>query len=100
VKNAYFLIRKSHSSADFNVDLWHFVFSSCLQFKQKRRFVLGLREVLKHAKLKKIKAVIVAPNLERISSEGKQTNIALKRETHLYNLSLNFCGFFNFANRF
>lgn len=40
------------------------------KFKQRRRFVLGLREVLKHTKLKKIKAIIVAPNLERISSEG------------------------------
>ena len=32
--------------------------------------MLGLREVLKHTKLKKIKSVIVAPNLERISTEG------------------------------
>ena len=49
------------------------------QFKQKRRFVLGLREVLKHAKLKKIKAVIVAPNLERISSEGTFHTIPAKK---------------------
>lgn len=40
------------------------------KFKQKRRFVLGLREVLKHLKLKKLKAVVIAPNLERIASEG------------------------------
>ncbi|XP_066917387.1 selenocysteine insertion sequence-binding protein 2-like [Clytia hemisphaerica] len=40
------------------------------KFRQKRRFVLGLREVLKHTKLRRIKAVIVAPNLEKISSEG------------------------------
>ncbi|XP_065660125.1 selenocysteine insertion sequence-binding protein 2 isoform X3 [Hydra vulgaris] len=40
------------------------------KFKQKRRYVLGLREVLKHLKVKKLKAIIVAPNIERISCEG------------------------------
>ncbi|XP_057310445.1 calponin homology domain-containing protein DDB_G0272472-like [Hydractinia symbiolongicarpus] len=40
------------------------------KFKQKRRFVLGLREVLKHLKLKRLKAIVIAPNLERIASEG------------------------------
>lgn len=30
----------------------------------------GLREVLKHLKLKKIKCVVVPPNLDKIRSEG------------------------------
>ncbi|XP_052785632.1 uncharacterized protein LOC128221193 isoform X2 [Mya arenaria] len=38
--------------------------------KAKRRFVLGLREVTKHLKLKKIKCVIISPNLEKIQSKG------------------------------
>ncbi|XP_060080198.1 uncharacterized protein LOC132559585 [Ylistrum balloti] len=38
--------------------------------KSKRRFVLGLREVTKHLKLKKIKCVIISPNLEKIQSKG------------------------------
>ena len=42
----------------------------CLQAKGKRRFVLGLREVTKHLRLKKIKCVIVSPNLEKIQSKG------------------------------
>ncbi|XP_031575173.1 selenocysteine insertion sequence-binding protein 2-like [Actinia tenebrosa] len=38
--------------------------------KAKRRFVVGLREVTKHLKLKKIKLVIISPNVERIKSAG------------------------------
>ncbi|XP_076439076.1 uncharacterized protein LOC143277972 isoform X3 [Babylonia areolata] len=38
--------------------------------KGKRRVVLGLREVTKHLKLKKIKCVIISPNLEKIQSKG------------------------------
>lgn len=38
--------------------------------KSKRRVVLGLREVTKHLKLKKIKCVIISPNLEKIQSKG------------------------------
>jgi ribosomal protein L7Ae-like RNA K-turn-binding protein len=41
-----------------------------MQAKSKRRFVLGLREVTKHIKLKRIKCVIISPNLERIQSKG------------------------------
>ena len=41
------------------------------QAKSKRRIVLGLREVTKHLKLRKIKCVIISPNLERIQSKGK-----------------------------
>ncbi|XP_021354906.1 selenocysteine insertion sequence-binding protein 2-like, partial [Mizuhopecten yessoensis] len=37
--------------------------------KSKRRLVLGLREVTKHLKLKKIKCVIISPNLEKIQSK-------------------------------
>ncbi|XP_033092737.1 selenocysteine insertion sequence-binding protein 2 isoform X5 [Trachypithecus francoisi] len=38
--------------------------------KTKRRLVLGLREVLKHLKLKKLKCVIISPNCEKIQSKG------------------------------
>ncbi|KAH9502160.1 hypothetical protein Btru_070284 [Bulinus truncatus] len=38
--------------------------------KTKRRVVLGLREVTKHLKLKKIKCVVISPNLEKIQSKG------------------------------
>lgn len=37
----------------------------------KRRFVLGLREVTKHLKSRKIKCVIISPNLERVQSRGR-----------------------------
>lgn len=39
--------------------------------KTKRRLVLGLREVLKHLKLRKLKCVIISPNCEKIQSKGK-----------------------------
>ena len=42
------------------------------QSKSKRRIVLGLREVTKHLKLKKIRCVVISPNLERIQSKGEQ----------------------------
>ncbi|XP_039580179.1 selenocysteine insertion sequence-binding protein 2 isoform X3 [Passer montanus] len=38
--------------------------------KIKRRLVMGLREVLKHLKLKKLKCVIISPNCEKIQSKG------------------------------
>ncbi|XP_059512338.1 selenocysteine insertion sequence-binding protein 2 isoform X7 [Myotis daubentonii] len=38
--------------------------------KTKRRLVLGLREVLKHLRLRKLKCVIISPNCERIQSRG------------------------------
>ncbi|NXO01121.1 SEBP2 protein, partial [Rhinopomastus cyanomelas] len=38
--------------------------------KVKRRLVMGLREVLKHLKLKKLKCVIISPNCEKIQSKG------------------------------
>ncbi|KAM5329908.1 selenocysteine insertion sequence-binding protein 2 isoform 3-T5 [Glossophaga mutica] len=38
--------------------------------KTKRRLVLGLREVLKHLKLRKLKCVIISPNCEKIQSKG------------------------------
>ncbi|XP_077200619.1 selenocysteine insertion sequence-binding protein 2 isoform X2 [Paroedura picta] len=38
--------------------------------KTKRRIVMGLREVLKHLKLKKLKCVIISPNCEKIQSKG------------------------------
>lgn len=39
--------------------------------KTKRRLVLGLREVLKHLRLRKLKCVIISPNCEKIQSKGK-----------------------------
>ena len=42
------------------------------QAKAKRRFVLGLREVSKHLKLRKLKCVIISSNVERIKSAGKR----------------------------
>lgn len=41
-----------------------------MKARMKRRLVMGLREVLKHLKLKKIKCVIISPNCERIQSKG------------------------------
>ncbi|XP_066194850.1 selenocysteine insertion sequence-binding protein 2 isoform X2 [Sylvia atricapilla] len=38
--------------------------------KIKRRLVMGLREVLKHLKLKKLKCVIISPNCEKIQSKA------------------------------
>ncbi|XP_061875071.1 selenocysteine insertion sequence-binding protein 2 isoform X2 [Colius striatus] len=38
--------------------------------KIKRRLVMGLREVLKHLKLRKLKCVIISPNCEKIQSKG------------------------------
>ncbi|GAB6032086.1 Selenocysteine insertion sequence-binding protein 2-like [Chamberlinius hualienensis] len=38
--------------------------------KMRRRLVVGLREMTKHLKLKRLKCVILAPNLERISNQG------------------------------
>ncbi|XP_077996549.1 selenocysteine insertion sequence-binding protein 2-like isoform X2 [Glandiceps talaboti] len=38
--------------------------------KSKRRLVMGLREVTKHLRLKKIKCIVISPNLERIQSRG------------------------------
>ncbi|XP_055283494.1 selenocysteine insertion sequence-binding protein 2-like isoform X1 [Moschus berezovskii] len=37
--------------------------------KAKRRLVLGLREVLKHLKLRKLKCIIISPNCEKIQSK-------------------------------
>ena len=63
-----------HSVFDFTVCM-------CSQAKKKRRIVLGLREVTKHLRLKKIKCVIISPNLERIQSKGSllQIRIAIFR---------------------
>ncbi|XP_047448053.1 selenocysteine insertion sequence-binding protein 2-like [Mugil cephalus] len=41
-----------------------------MKARMKRRLVMGLREVLKHLKLRKIKCVIISPNCERIQSKG------------------------------
>ncbi|KAF6727539.1 Selenocysteine insertion sequence-binding protein 2 [Oryzias melastigma] len=41
-----------------------------IKARMKRRIVMGLREVLKHLKLRKVKCVIISPNCERIQSKG------------------------------
>ncbi|XP_066566915.1 selenocysteine insertion sequence-binding protein 2 isoform X2 [Amia ocellicauda] len=41
-----------------------------MKARMKRRLVMGLREVLKHLKLRKLKCVIISPNCERIESKG------------------------------
>ncbi|KAG8455354.1 hypothetical protein GDO86_001524 [Hymenochirus boettgeri] len=38
--------------------------------KSKRRLVMGLREVLKHLKLRKLKCIIISPNCEKIQAKG------------------------------
>ncbi|XP_072560943.1 uncharacterized protein secisbp2 isoform X2 [Paramormyrops kingsleyae] len=40
-----------------------------MKARMKRRLVMGLREVLKHLKLRKVKCVIISPNCERIQSK-------------------------------
>ncbi|XP_056889539.1 selenocysteine insertion sequence-binding protein 2-like [Takifugu flavidus] len=41
-----------------------------IKARMKRRIVMGLREVQKHLKLRKLKCVIISPNCERIQSKG------------------------------
>ncbi|KAJ8285575.1 hypothetical protein GJAV_G00028400 [Gymnothorax javanicus] len=41
-----------------------------MKARMKRRLVMGLREVLKHLKLRKVKCVIISPNCERIQTKG------------------------------
>ncbi|KAM3610560.1 uncharacterized protein V6R79_005764 [Siganus canaliculatus] len=41
-----------------------------MKARMKRRIVMGLREVLKHLKLHKVKCVVISPNCERIQSKG------------------------------
>ncbi|XP_019731729.1 selenocysteine insertion sequence-binding protein 2 isoform X3 [Hippocampus comes] len=41
-----------------------------MKARMKRRVVMGLREVLKHLKLHKVKCVIISPNCERVQSKG------------------------------
>ncbi|XP_029018647.1 selenocysteine insertion sequence-binding protein 2-like isoform X2 [Betta splendens] len=41
-----------------------------MKARMKRRLVMGLREVLKHLKLRKVKCIIISPNCERIESKG------------------------------
>ncbi|RVE67787.1 hypothetical protein OJAV_G00085100 [Oryzias javanicus] len=41
-----------------------------IKARMKRRIVMGLREVLKHLRLRKVKCVIISPNCERIQSKG------------------------------
>ncbi|KAL9647624.1 hypothetical protein ABK040_015115 [Willaertia magna] len=40
------------------------------KFKSKRRYVVGIRETLKGLKLKQVRAVIIAPNIQKITTPG------------------------------
>ena len=42
-----------------------------IKAKAKRRYVCGMREVLKHLKIKKLKCIILPPNLDSIQSKGQ-----------------------------
>ncbi len=59
-----------------------------LKFKMKRRYVVGLREVIRGMKSKKIIAVVMAPNIEKIETPGGldtvvQTIIDLGKEKEI-----------------
>ncbi|XP_061751737.1 selenocysteine insertion sequence-binding protein 2-like isoform X2 [Nerophis ophidion] len=41
-----------------------------MKARMKRRLVMGLREVQKHLKLRKVKCVIISPNCERVQAKG------------------------------
>ncbi|XP_053337652.1 selenocysteine insertion sequence-binding protein 2-like [Clarias gariepinus] len=41
-----------------------------MKARMKRRLVMGIREVLKHLKLRKVKCVVISPNCERVESKG------------------------------
>ncbi|XP_065067217.1 uncharacterized protein LOC135692826 [Rhopilema esculentum] len=41
-----------------------------IKAKTKKRLVLGIREVARHLKMSRLKCVIIAPNLEKITNEG------------------------------
>lgn len=44
--------------------------------RQRRRLVCGLKEVTKHLKLKRLKLVIMSPDVERIESKGEQNTVS------------------------
>lgn len=46
--------------------------------KYKRRYYSGLKEVRKHVDLKKLKLVIVAPDIEKVELDGKYKIYTLK----------------------
>jgi len=46
--------------------------------KAKRRYVVGLREVAKFLKVKKIKAIILAPDIEKVETEGGLDDAVMK----------------------
>ena len=43
----------------------------------------GLREVLKHLKLKRLKCLVIAPNLDRVQSEGRSS---IHLHTHILHM--------------
>ena len=43
---------------------------SAARAKAKRRYVMGIREVTKHLRLRRLRCVILAPNCEKIQAKG------------------------------
>ena len=41
-----------------------------IKARARKRYVCGLREVAKHVKLKRLKCVVIPPNLDNIQSTG------------------------------
>lgn len=58
-----------------------------MKARMKRRIVMGLREVQKHLKLRKLKCLIISPNCERIQSKGE---VPLCKMSNLYNTKIIF----------
>ncbi len=56
-----------HEIVRFQDRMYH---KNPIKAKARRRYVMGIREVTKHLKLKKLKCVILAPNCEKIQSKG------------------------------
>ena len=44
-----------------------------IKARARKRYVCGLREVAKHVKLKKLKCVVIPPNLDNIQSTGMKS---------------------------
>ena len=57
-----------------------------IKAKMRRRLVMGIREVTKHLKLKKLKCVIISPNLEKIQSKGNNFLIESEKSWFHYHV--------------
>ena len=45
--------------------------------KARRRYIVGLREVKKFLVVKKVRLVVIAPDLENVEGKGKQTGFII-----------------------